>query len=74
MLSPASCRQARTLLGISEAEFARLAGISVARVTRFERGDADRNGYAAKRILKALAREKIMFVGAAARSPGQEES
>lgn len=64
MLSPAACHQARALLGISEAELARLAGISVA---RFERGDAARNHYAAKKILEALAREKILFIGGSAK-------
>lgn len=63
-LSPQSCRAARMLLRLSQAELANLAEISVSTLRRFESGDGKASDYAARQILAALEREGILFVGA----------
>ena len=63
-ISPQSCRAARMLLKLSQAELASLAEISVSTLRRFESGDGKASDYAAKQVLAALEREGILFVGA----------
>ena len=66
ILSPASCRDARELLRLSQEELANLASISVTALRQFELGDGGSNEYAARQIQQAIEREGIHFVG-----PGQ---
>ena len=63
-LSPQSCRAARKLLKITQAELANLAQISLSTLRRFESGDGKTSDYAARQILAALEHEGILFVGA----------
>ena len=66
ILSPASCRDARELLRLSQEELANLASISVATLRRFELGGGGSSEYAARQIQLAIEREGILFFG-----PGQ---
>jgi transcriptional regulator with XRE-family HTH domain len=54
MLRPAQCRAARGLLGISQEELAKLAGIRVLALRRFETGKTDPRASTRDRIEKAL--------------------
>ncbi len=67
-LSSQSCRAARDLLGLTQAEFAGLAKISVSTLRRFEAGDGKPSAYAARQIHEALEREGILFIGQAGTS------
>jgi transcriptional regulator with XRE-family HTH domain len=64
-LCPQSCRAARNLLGLTQAEFAALARISVSTLRRFEAGEGKPSAYAARQIHEELVREGILFVGPA---------
>lgn len=63
LLSPASCRAARALLRLSEVELAQRAQISTVTLRRFQLEQGRPSDYAAKKILAALEREGIVFVG-----------
>lgn len=67
-LSPASCRATRNLLKISQAELAKDADISVSTVRRYEAGTMPLSAYAARQIMTALKKHKIVFVGGARNS------
>jgi transcriptional regulator with XRE-family HTH domain len=61
-LSGASCRAAREMLRLSQAELASLAGISVSTVRRFENNQHKVSIYAIKQIVGALKKEGALFV------------
>lgn len=68
-LSPQTCRAARKLLKLTQAELAGLARISVSTLRRFESGDGKASPYAARQILRALEKEGVVFV-----APGHQPS
>ena len=61
-LSSASCRAAREMLRLSQAELASLARISVSTVRRFESNPHKVSSYAVKQIVSALKKEGALFV------------
>ena len=61
-ISASICRDARTLLGMSQEELASAAEISVSTVRRCERGETI-SAYVAGRILAVLKSHGIVFVG-----------
>lgn len=62
-ISPQSCRAARNLLKLSQAELARLAKISTSTLRRFELGTGKASPDAARQILGVLEREGVLFIG-----------
>jgi transcriptional regulator with XRE-family HTH domain len=68
LLCPATCRDARTLLGLSQSELASLAGVSTSTVKRFESGEREPNAYALKQIAAALDSAGVSFVRAGRRA------
>jgi transcriptional regulator with XRE-family HTH domain len=56
------------LLKLSQAELARDAEISVSTVRRYEAGTLPLSAYAARQIITALKKHKIVFVGGARKS------
>ena len=64
-LSASACRDARTLLDLTQGELASAAEISVSTVLRCERGERV-SDYASKQILAALEARGATFISARA--------
>lgn len=62
MTTPEQCRMARAALGWSLIDLADKAGISMATVARFERGDARPHALSLQRIRQALEDAGVIFL------------
>lgn len=61
-LSASACRDARTLLDLTQEELASAASISVSTLRRFERGEPV-SDYARKQIVAALEARGVTLIG-----------
>ena len=69
-ISPSVCRDARTLLGMSQEELASAAEISLSTLRRCERGEKI-SAYVAGQIHSALTSHGVMIVGGKMRLSGR---
>jgi transcriptional regulator with XRE-family HTH domain len=63
-ITPAQCRAARALLGITQSELAEAARLGLSTVVDFERGRRQVSGHAIKALKDALKRAGVAFSGA----------
>ncbi len=70
MITPGQIRGARAMLGISQAELAKLAEISTTGLNNIENGNADPKASTLKAIQSALETAGIIFVPSNGEGPG----
>ncbi|HEV7254777.1 MAG TPA: helix-turn-helix transcriptional regulator [Mesorhizobium sp.] len=62
MITPTQIRGARAMLGLTQAELARAAGISTTGLNNIERGDADPKASTLRAIQAALEAAGVQFI------------
>ncbi|MEN5278164.1 helix-turn-helix transcriptional regulator [Brucella sp. TWI432] len=62
MITPAQIRGARAMLGMTQADLAKLAGLSTTGLNNIERGSADPKASTLAAIQTALEKEGIVFL------------
>lgn len=70
MITPSQCRGARGLLGLSQAQTAKLAGVGRRVLAQFEGGSLTPKDTTIKRIVEALEREGVEFIDENGGGPG----
>lgn len=70
MINPNQIRGARAMLGITQAELARLAGISTTGLNNIEKGQADPKASTLAAIKGALEAAGVIFVDENGEGPG----
>ncbi len=70
MITPEQIRGARAMLGLTQAELARLAGVSTTGLNNIEKGNADPKASTLKAIRTALEGAGVIFVAENGDGPG----
>jgi predicted transcriptional regulator len=70
MITVEQIRGARAMLGITQAELAKLAGVSTTGLNNIERGDADPKASTLKAIKAALETAGVEFIAENGGGPG----
>jgi predicted transcriptional regulator len=70
MITPEQIRGARAMLGMTQADLAKLAGLSTTGLNNIERGDADPKASTLKAIKAALESAGVIFVAENGEGPG----
>ncbi|MFG1294084.1 helix-turn-helix transcriptional regulator [Xanthobacter versatilis] len=70
MITPQQIRGARAMLGLTQADLAKAAGISATALNNIERGSADPKASTLLAIQKALEAAGVIFVAENGEGPG----
>ncbi|MEW9808720.1 helix-turn-helix domain-containing protein [Mesorhizobium marinum] len=70
MLTPEQIRGARAMLGLTQAELAKLAGLSTTGLNNIEKGSADPKASTLRAIQSALESAGIQFIAENGGGPG----